>query len=87
MTITGHGESALIGCFSSRSRPIPHFTAHLRAVNLAAQFGKAAHTDIDVSAPAGKAGNICEADLVPLSRRYLLPTVFVTGKWTGVLRF
>ena len=86
MTITGHGESALIGFFSSRSRPIPHFTAHLRAVSLAAQSGKAARTDIDVIA-AGKAGNICEADLVPLSRRYLLPTVFVTGKWTGFLRF
>jgi len=56
-------------------------------VSLAAQSGKAARTDIDVSAAASDAG-ICEAgDLVPLSRRYLLLTVFVTGKWTGFLRF
>ena len=80
MTITGHGESTLIGCFSSRSRPIPHFTAHPRAVSLAAQFGKAARTDIDVSAAADNAGNICEADLMPLSRRYLLLSVFATGE-------
>jgi hypothetical protein len=48
-------------------------------VSLAAQFGKAARTDIDVIAAAGNAGNICEADLVPLSCRYLLLTVFATG--------
>ena len=47
-----------------------HITpCHLRAVSLAAQSGKAARTDIDVSAAASDAGNICEADLVPLLRR------------------